>query len=425
MNIPNFENLLENKNYENILTYFPDNISSNLVRTITIFSKNFPLGETTKELTSNFTAKELELIYERFVKREWTNNDLISFKNILLDLKKVDQALVPIKDILGMTYTLSLTGGALRDIITGKANEISDLDIVVNISGPEDLSFDLTVEDARNNINILDKFNKIYAVISPKMHKLGLNDFVAKTSKGGYGEQLCYYLVSSLINNNINVKKLYPPRDIELVSEDNSDISTFDASTYNSLYLQAVLKLEDKRLNYPVDILLSNVTVDTYNRAFDFNLCKVYFDYHTLNDNLKKTINKDMPLNEVIKYFDNITYNHDFIEDVIYKKMTFTFTDFILSQVECSLNKHYPKLQSKYEDYNFYLEQGAFKYCKNIEDYNKLNLSLSSLKKEDLNSKIKDEVKDFLVSTVRYNALDRKVPNKDTRSEKLLRPRKI
>lgn len=424
MNKPDFENLLEQKRYEDILQYFPHNIASALSTTVTTYSKDSPKGNTQVYLVFDVDASQLHLIYDYFVSKEWDKENLDIFKNILLDLKKIDDSLKPLTTVLGLHYTLDLTGGAIRDFITGKAKEISDLDIVINISGTKDLTFDLTLEETRENITIKDKFDKVYNSIEPQLSKLNLNDFSLNENSSNYA-QLCYYLVSSLLKRSVNIKKSYPPRDIEQVNPENSDMNTFGAGTYDSLYLQSVLKTEDKNLNYPVDILLSNVGIQTYNSAFDFNLCNIYFNYSGLGGNLKESIHKDMDLSKINQYLENIDYNHGFIEDVIYKRITFSFTNFALFQVESSLTKHYPKLQAKYKDYKFYLSQYALKNCKTKEKYNKINNSLASLKVEDLASNIKDEIKEFLVATIKFNELDNKIPHKEFTSEKALRPRKI
>lgn len=424
MKKPDFKSLLEADNYDSILEYYPINIADAICTTMTTFSKEFPIGKTFKNLYHDIDEQQLELVYDYFVGKQWSEDNLSIFKNILLDLQSIDLLLQPITDVLGMDYSLSLTGGAIRDLVTGKSKEITDLDIVVNITPPENLTFELMIKEQEEGLTLKDKFYQVYQELAGGMKKLGLDDFVL-SSKGTYPEQLYYYIVSSLLSRKINIKAFYPPRHIEQATVENSDMQTFDTATYSSLYLQSVLKLQDNNLHYPVDILLSNVDVCVYNGMFDFNICKVYFNYHDLDINYKQKINKEMNLNDVKNSTEKISYNHDFIQDVIYQRMTFTFSSFLLSQVESSLNKHYPKLEKKYHNYQFYLEKSAFNNCKSSEEYNKKNLSLLGLTKEDLSPRLKDDVKDFVVATVKFNALDKKVPNKEDNSNKVVRPRKI
>ena len=320
-------------------------------------------------LEKNYTA---EIFY--------TQEIMIAMKKIFFDMSFIYEALECL-EYAGLNFTLSLVGGALRDLLSENYDLIKDLDIVLSINNIQDYSKNQIVTDFAHIEN------------NPKLKNL-INDCEKKYEKwlSWDIDKKIATLVEAALAKKLKIKKTYVPLDLPKDMKDNGIFR----SNYHNIFLRGVIKLEDDNLRYPADILICNSTAQDYVNTFDFNICKVMlsitsqqFKDMTIKfnwDTLEKIKNQIIPFNE-------------FWIDIAYKKLTLNPIGFDMNALERAIVEHLPRIQKKYPDH-------------------KLNLI-----KYNNHSAINNDVKTYLEKMNEFILLNEKLPTKqDSRN---IKPSKI
>lgn len=287
-------------------------------------------------LDNDIKSEVLEYITQNFSKEIFFNQEIMTyFKNIFLDMSQIFDALENLKEC-GINFSLSLVGGALRDLFTEKYELIKDLDIVLSIDGINNYSYEV------DNGQIIDWENKY------------LKDLVSEAQKkyDDWSDWTIDKKIASIIevqlSKKLNIKESYMPLNLPKDMKTNNVFR----SNYHNIFLRGVIKIEDEKLHYPADILICNSSAENYVSTFDFNICKIMLPIS--HDDFKKMeLVFDWDYLEKIK--NQVIVNKEFWIDLIYKRLTLNPIGFDLNALERSLVDHLPRLKNKYEDFKLHL----------------------------------------------------------------------
>lgn len=310
------------------------------------------------------------------------NNVELVINKILLDCASIYKALLPLYE-LHLPFSISLVGGAARDILLDNVEKIKDLDISISVEA-----------------YFFEKINQ--KKLNETLLKLGLDTSKIKdwNTKGKtkaqkthelYNTFKIYTIVHFLLKKHFELTNTYPPRksDIETYKkkkENNlNQQSDDDVPPYLHDKLHGVIKI-DTTFSYPVDILISNYTTDHLLEGFDFNLCKAGFIVVDKDFLQNHTIHFPMNAKE---FLYNYYPNEDFLIDVKNCTNTMYFDYKNHTSIELSITKHLPRIEAKYPQY------------KTIFSYSK-----QTIKNEDKDYHAKNSI-------VQYYTLQKKVPNKE------------
>lgn len=305
---------------------------------------------------------------------------MIAMKKIFFDMSYIYQALEALEQA-GVDFTLSLVGGALRDLFTENYDLIKDLDIVLSINNIENYSKN-THTSTIANLESIPELTTQVQLCKSKYKEWDFWDLDKKIAA----------LIEVSISHKLNVKQTFIPLDLPKHMEDNGIFRR----NYHNVFLRGVIKIEDEKLRYPIDVLICNSTAKDYVNTFDFNICKIMlsitskqFKQMSLNfnwDNLERIKNEIVPTN-------------DFWLDIVYKKLTLNPVGFDMNALERAIVEHLPRIQQKYPDYKL-----------NLVHYNQ-------------SESIQEDVKEYLEKMHNFIELSEKLPTKqDSRN---LRPNKI
>jgi len=331
-------------------------------------------------LNDDIKSEVLEYITQNFSEEVFLNQELMTYlKNIFLDMSQIFDALENLEKA-GIKFSLSLVGGALRDLFTEKYNLIKELDIVLSINGINDYSYGI---DNAQIINWENEYLKNLSIEAQKKY----NDW----NEWGIDKKIAA-IVEIQLSQKIKVKESFIPLNLPKDMKANNVFR----SNYHNIFLRGVIKIEDEKLHYTVDILICNSTAENYVSTFDFNICKIMLPISN-NDFKKMEINFDWDYLEKIK--NNIVVEKDFWIDLVYKKLTLNPVGFDLNALERSLVDHLPRLKNKYEDFKL-----------NLVDYNQ-------------NPELDFNVKWYLEKMNEFINLNEKLPTKV--DSKKIKPQKI
>lgn len=269
---------------------------------------------------------QLEFTYEsylHFVNENFSDTNLKEKEKlinlILEDLSIIHELFTPLREN-EISYSILLTGGAVRDLILGKP--ISDLDLFIQIQENPIKFF------RASNQNITEKSSSLieYLIKNKNMdysfNDLDINHFVFK-------------------DMYVNLKQ----------------------------YLNGIIDLPLK--NFKSQLLIGNN--DFLPSIFDFDLCKAHL---VIEDT---TQNKNFPL--INEFFSRLHYSPYFIGNILTKKITYNNDDRNLEQCHHELTYHLSKLLKKYPDYEVIIKHNKadnYDYCKEILQKTQLYLSLEN-----------------------------------------------
>ena len=288
------------------------------------------------------------------------NQDVIN--KIYQDVSKMYAVLTKF-DEMELEYSIDITGGAVRDFVNEK--QIKDLDIM------------LSIYDTDKNKKILNKMNDVL--------------FLKKHFKT---DSIIYYLNNVINNESMNEDYILKKQQLmtlcfqDLISEKYTFTSNNREevmSTKNNYYenmlktnrLLGVFKLnpEKMKLNYPIDILLTDFSKINFIKDFDFDICKASF---SLVNSIYKT---DFPKSS-LELISRFSAERDFWADIYNKKITMNVDKMSNTSIENSIKKHYKRIQEKYPDYELNIISSD-KY----ENNKKYAMYLYLEEKESLNPK--------------------------------------
>lgn len=317
------------------------------------------------------SAKELDTAHYLFGKNHYKDsNDLYIFKNMVITLALLEQAIIKIKEVLDVEIEVALVGGSLRDLILNQRDLIKDLDIVVSIGEIKGLTHPLLEEEDFNikvlSLEDLEKTENLKDVKELKENKFIHSDVLEKNSnkitsllkinnffynieiQTSFSDQFIYYILKELIGKEFKIKKEYPPR---VLPEEMNNSELLRCSYYNTM-LSGVIKLNcEKAFSYPVDILLTRHGVDNYLKTFDFEICKIFLLFTEENREVLESVLINFTQDKLENLFDMIEVKAGFIKDVSNKTLTFNAEGFDLKAIEHALHSHYPRLKEKYPEY--------------------------------------------------------------------------
>lgn len=268
------------------------------------------------------------------------------FKNVLDQIEVINSLIAPIFKELEIDYELHLTGGALRDHILDKTNQVKDLDIVIEFSDRlkiEKMKPPFGSDKYQEQKKELDKFFKDKESVIEK--------YDLKINFGQSREKILHEIVYQTVNklkstevksfsfwgdessSNKNEKEsIKEPLVANVQALKPEDLD--DTLIYDGLF--SVIKISGKNFKYPMDLLL-NSNRHTYLSSFDFDICKCSYTVKQL---------------EINKEVDRLYLYDGFIKDIIDETLSLNSQIFNEEkQVDRCLKDHYIRLKNKYPEY--------------------------------------------------------------------------
>lgn len=281
--------------------------------------------------------KERLLIYfDKDLINEKLSNNNEYFKGVLEQIESINKIIEPVFKELEVDYEIHLTGGALRDHVLHKTEEVKDLDILIEFSDKFyiDKMRGGNGQEKRINQKLeIDKFFKEKEQIIKK-YKLNINSNQSR-------EKILHEIIFQMIEKNkeIDVKSFLlwgndNNKQEETKKEElKKEITDDDSLVYDGLF--SVIKINGKNFKYPMDLLL-NSNKYSYLNFFDFNICKCLYTIKKLDSN------KD----------EDLYIYEGFIKDVMEKKLSLNAKIFYNEkQIDRCFKDHYIRLKKKYSEY--------------------------------------------------------------------------
>lgn len=353
--VQNFDKLREmSVNYKKIRPYFNDvdriyfSDANKILDYKKIINNEIPEKKLNESVSYFFGGDERESL--RFLRKEhietflkyinvesFFHTDKVKYlKKMYEDSAFLIKMLLPLKE-LGVSYTVDLTGGCVRDFVLNKAEHIKDLDVMVSMTFPYTITKDMLfkagfTKDELNVVNWNDNENN-----SLKKENLIL---------------LC------VNRHNINKEVFSIKNRFKTALKFQSDYGTTQTGRTKEVTRQdrliSVIKIDKGENNYPLDILLTDFSKPEFLRDFDFNICKASICIK--NDHM----GLDLPdhYSELISRFNALI---DFWFDVYYKKITYDTLDRGEYHINTSFGKpenlatkksHFRRIKEKYPDYD-------------------------------------------------------------------------
>lgn len=329
--------------------------------------------------------------------------EIISDMNLLVDNLKIFN-----EKNLGINVEISLAGGAIRDLVLLENPKIKDLDIIVSFKYNEYLLNKMNFLEKSDLIQIADFKNKEATLYEDKneeiknkeikhilkeitnfnieLKKLNIKEFelinITKETEGkDILNEYMFYVCSNILKKSFAIKEEFQKL-TKNIDNENKLIDNFDS---DNKYLSGVIKINDIKLNYNVDILLTSVNIFSYINSFDFSICKMQIPFIS-NNNIKKYINEK-------DFYKEIIFNKEVYSDIYNKKLSFDTDNFTKEEIEKSMEKHYPRIKEKYGEYKLDLFSKKNKhetsYLKSLE----LMVELKEKLKIKIDTNISNKIK--------------------------------
>ena len=283
-----------------------------------------------------------DLILELIHYKQIINDDKkIVIEHILDDCRKIYESLLPLHKV-GIYFSLSLAGGAVRDLLLNKHFCIKDLDIVISINNS-------TLPSHVDLYNILG-FN---AFDFPWFASQKKYSYKTNSSFMDNKDRL-FEIIKFILSKEHTFEACFSPRkDKVAINTDNKDeplkqIDQLQNTDYLNKHLQGVIKINTSSLHYPVDILITSLPVNNFIQYFDLNICKACFNLvHDKNSKIKIF---DFP--ESIKDFlFTFIPTYYFLNDIKNKTISLNADDKSSHDIKNSIDSHLPRIISKYPNY--------------------------------------------------------------------------
>lgn len=306
----------------------------------------------------NTIVKEL-LSLKNFLHEEKTP----ILKKLWEDAQTINNLLVPLKKI-GIPYTLDITGGAARDFILNKHNEIKDIDFMV--------SFSFSKED---NLSLIE------SIFSKK--ELDAVSWYSEYNLSGKKQALLELCINRL--NDTQNTYFYDRGNTESRCEkfEMKPENGYPRSVTTKNRLLGVMKTKGTKTHYPIDLLLTDYIKPAFLEEFDFDICKASFSL--VND----FYNTKFPKNYshlISRFIAPVS----FFADVVNKKFTYNPYKKSPHQLDSSLNGHLKRLLHKFPEYHtLIINDGTDCYTNAKKILNKTLLEIKLDKKLPKKSDIK------------------------------------
>lgn len=311
--------------------------------------------DTYKNENRSFSSEDYKNLFLSKINSQVFIDKTDVLEKIYQDASKVYTVLTKF-DKIGISYCLSIAGGAVRDFVNEKP--IKDIDMI------------LSIPDTFENKNILRKLNDISFLknnfeMESVIHYLQ-NCYTQSTVEDDFIEkkkQLLSLCFQDLIVKNINLHENHALLNVKVYTD--------NVLKQNSLIDVLPLAQDKMQLNYPVDILLTELDIDKVIKVFDFDLCKASFNM------VHNDYNNQFPSN-YSSLISRFVADRDFWADIYNKKLTINVGNMNHQYIESSMIQHFKRLQEKYPDYSINIISGGnednLKYARYVYLENKESL---------------------------------------------------
>lgn len=312
-------------------------------------SDDISLSEFEKNLSDKFIAEKRPLsphklneFFNSFInEKNFSENGKIEIlKKILEDGKTLDLILEPLNK-LKIPYSINITGGAVRDFVLNRENEITDIDFMVNI-----------IDNGNIKTQLSSKYILLSEIFKPKeLHAVNWVDDQDIDDLKGKLITMCLNK-ANIFTELYNINSPTNKTDIKNNNNSNNNEPEIDTGEYRGIARERIYNIikfknsESKTLkfNYPFDILLSNMSAPCFLNHFDFDICKASFCI------THKSYAKEVPQNplHLISRFSAPT---EFWADVANKQITLNTYMKNEKMLKDSVNTHMPKILKKYQNF--------------------------------------------------------------------------
>lgn len=301
-------------------------------------------------------------------------------KSLYDDMKVICDCFNPLYKAGVENLVIDLTGGAVRDFVLNRHEQIKDIDVMVSVdfANMNHLLQVLRI-DEKTLLNVGFTSEELQQVkwenTPPEALEAWPNNYSLIENPVALGSshlnKLVYLCVSRLKGEQENF--MHGEKDMLLEKVPTKD-PNYDKSIRDRL--TGVIKVKSPQLKFPADILITNNGKADFLKNFDINLCKASFSF------INKFYGAKFPTDysHLISRFSSCM---DFFADVVNKKMTLVVDDRADISLQASVNRLY-RLKEKYpeHDFNFAL------FANTDINSHKLNYVKSLKWKRDIESSI-------------------------------------
>lgn len=306
-----------------------------------------------------------------------------SQKTALIDIFDNAQILANVlkslKD-LGFDFSLSIVGGAVRDIALNKAETINDYDFV------------LQLDDSFTKLNLLKEKITDQAIASTldrdeqSLFYGQLNSFEKYLSENQFKNSMHdpYLAMSNKkIEEQTKVKLLWQilvERQIKTLNKEYSTFRNKDVENkYLNQHIECIFQLNSSS-NKKMDLILSERNGAGFAMTFDFEICKgvIPLDFLLESQQFKGNIIEEM--------LDEIWLMPSMLKDIADKTLTIRANNFTQDHINYFMGKHFLKLKEKFPHH-------TLNYCTSIEKDCTDNINLINYyKTKEQHDKLQEEM---------------------------------
>lgn len=247
------------------------------------------------------------------------------------DCQKLNKCLEPLKD-MGISYRIELFGGAVRDYLLGRHNNIKDLDILISLSPTRPWNSDsYWIEQEQNRLFVKENFENFFTETELDAVNFDSSD--------------------KLYTKHNKIAQIFLARSAEVTHTNFFDFSNrvIKKNMYGENILQSLsglMKVNKGAFNYELDLLMTDKPTQYFVNCIDFDICNLKI---SLIDTNSPGYNYIPALEDLSSRFYG---SLQFFNDVMNKTITFNVTDLTTcQQIEHSLGGHRERLIKKYPDY--------------------------------------------------------------------------
>lgn len=285
------------------------------------------------------------LFWKKKIPKE--NKEILN--KIINQFNDIKESLQPLMD-LGVSFDLWLVGGSVRDLLLGNGNLIKDLDIMLTFQQPVTPKFPgkkAFLKKSKLDFTIPQLQNIVFPTGSttPFEHwdfldaKNKARDYKIQQKKQRVKQAALFDMITCCLGQNINLTEVYKPSVDEAKQEELSE-------KYVDNRITGVIKLHKESWSWPVDILVSVYSVDTFLTAFDFGICKVGMELLRGADVREQ---RDILPHTPENLMKRVRVTRHFLEDVTNKQISMLVSEVMtMRQLQHSCENHLERLEKKY-----------------------------------------------------------------------------
>lgn len=299
---------------------------------------------------------------------------IIENKNI------IDNKLSPIKE-LGIDFEFSVVGGALRDLIINKENEINDFDFVLKnkcedtdqlIKACKTLNINIDNRELKHIIEFRKdkKVNQIKEMYKSWGQEITSDDKYITSEEKRILEEVTREYYFSLIVENLT-------KDLP---ETNYFKSNYVDKEYMNFHISGIRQFKLSN-NKKVDLIISDFGNIEFLSTFDFEICKVFANLNDIT-NEKDLLEKMVPTGSMLRDLEDKTISLNPIK-------------FNVEHIEYFFSKHYLKLKEKLQDHE--LNLFSIKKKEQFTENDKLLWGLADSKRLEMKLAPKEKVKNLKI----------------------------